>query len=99
MKLSISRQADEFQRNLRVQASKARARAEAQLKIKRTAEARKKRSIASLPEVIGAGRLMRREMEEMRSIVNKVSKPGPVSFMITERDASGKVKAFRVEPK
>ena len=97
MKISISRAADEFQRNLRVEASKARAKAEAQLKIRRAAEARKKRRIASLPDVIGAVRLMRKEMEEMRSIVNKVNKPGPVSFVITQRDAKGNIKAFRVE--
>ena len=86
MKLSISRQADEFQRNLRVQASRARA------------KARPKKKEAA-PQAVPQNQLS--VLKEILAFLKnyRAGTSAALNFVVTERDAEGKIKSFKAEEK
>lgn len=90
---------DGFQRDLQARAKRVRLAVQEKMKKKRVLETRKKRRLASLPDVVAAVRVIRNEMQEMRSLVSKMPAAGAVRFVIHKRDAAGKVSEFTVEPK
>ena len=95
MKLSISRAADEFQRNLRVQASKARARAERKRKLK------PKPKLPATPKTVSTSVVLQEISSEAMQAIRTLlggRDDSSVEIEVMDYDETGHVKRCRITP-
>ena len=67
-----------------------------QEQLRRTAQDKRKMGQLSTPEMLNE---MRAQLNEIRALLkqHKVGDDMPVKFVVTERDANGKITSFKVE--